>query len=198
MKQPASWYDSVYKEAEAYQTSYKNSLYLPIWAKILAGMREQGHIDILDLGCGPGQFAAFLHDNKISSYLGVDFSSVALDMARSLQLGPSFRFKQQDVTTADLAALSELPITCVVATEFLEHIEDDLSVLRRLPSLKRFYGSVPNFPYVSHVRHFKNEEAVYDRYSKELYDCTVETVKRTPFEPYEFFIVSGITKRFVE
>jgi hypothetical protein len=50
--------------------------------------------------------------------------------------------------------------------EFLEHVENDVEIVSRVKPGTRFYGTVPNFPYVSHVRHFLTEEQIRERYQR--------------------------------
>jgi len=62
----------------------------------------------------------------------------------------------------------------VICSEFLEHVEDDIEVLKKIRSGARFYGSVPNFPFESHVRHFNNKADVEDRYGFLFKDFCVD------------------------
>jgi len=62
-------------------------------------------------------------------------------------------------------------------TEFLEHIEHDLDVIRFIRPRTYFVGTVPNFPYVSHVRHFQD----CDEVTSPDYSPTREIDQRRPF-----------------
>jgi hypothetical protein len=53
----------------------------------------------------------------------------------------------------------------VVCLEMLEHIEDDLSIIKRIPSGTWILFSVPSYDYKSHVRHFASMGEVYKRYN---------------------------------
>jgi hypothetical protein len=63
----------------------------------------------------------------------------------------------------------------VVTTEFLEHVEADLEILSRIPTGVRVLGTVPNFPFVSHVRHFKDVDSVEERYAPSFRSLRVDT-----------------------
>ena len=75
----------------------------------------------------------------------------------------------------------------VISLEFLEHVDGDMSVLRRIRQGKRFYGSVPNFPYESHVRHFLDCRQVAERYGPLF----------TGFRVDEFLADGGARKYFL-
>jgi len=61
----------------------------------------------------------------------------------------------------------------VITTEFLEHVDGDLEVIRQIYSGSRFLATVPNFPYVSHVRHFNDSGEVMRRYEGLFEDFSV-------------------------
>jgi 2-polyprenyl-3-methyl-5-hydroxy-6-metoxy-1,4-benzoquinol methylase len=156
----ASWYDDVYKLNTDYLGHYTQSRYYFIWSVICDRFLRSGLKLILDLGCGPGQFASLLSDKGIYNYCGLDYSKVAIALAQ--QQSPLHKFIQTDILQSD--ALKVADYDCVVALEFLEHIEQDIQILQRIKSGTKFYGTVPNFPYISHVRHFNNKQEVRSRY----------------------------------
>jgi 2-polyprenyl-3-methyl-5-hydroxy-6-metoxy-1,4-benzoquinol methylase len=55
--------------------------------------------------------------------------------------------------------------TCL---EVLEHLEDDLALVKRIPPGFLFIASVPNSPSVAHVRTFPTVGSVFERYGREL------------------------------
>jgi trans-aconitate methyltransferase len=142
---------------------------------------------MLDIGCGPGQLAAFLRDRGLTEYVGLDFSSKRIEWARSSV--PEVRFELTDVYESDL--LESLSYNTVICTEFLEHVERDLEVLHRLRSGARFIGTVPNFGGGSHVRHFRDAGEVSNRYGSCFEVLRVETFSM-PQRNLQHFLLDGI------
>jgi trans-aconitate methyltransferase len=189
MKQPAEWYDAVYATPGHYRQGYAASPYLPIWREILRRMQAHQDASVVDLGCGPGQFARLLYDNGIKDYRGLDFSQEAIAVAR--RVCPELTFEVADLTLPGWEdALG--PCTTVVATEFLEHIDEDVELLERIPKGKRVYLTVPDFMCGSHVRCFPQPADVTKRYSPLFTQSSVTALKRTTQEPYVFYLFEGI------
>ncbi len=86
---------------------------------------------------------------------------------------PYFDFLVVDLTQSDILQTSAYD--CIVTLEFLEHVEFDLEVIRRIRPGTKFFATVPNFPYESHVRHFANESEVKERYQPFFSEFTVDT-----------------------
>ncbi len=78
----------------------------------------------------------------------------------------------------------------MVTTEFLEHVEEDLSVIGKVRSGAHFIGTVPNFPYISHVRHFDNVDQVNERYGSCF--CDLRIVEIFGVQPdSKFYLMDG-------
>src|SRR5262249_55953579 len=103
---------------------------------------------------------AFLLDQGVAAYAGLDFSREAIDLAR--RAAPRGEFMIGDARSSGIYV--EFDHDAVICTEVLEHIEDDLLVVSRFLPGKRCLGTVPNFPYESHVRHFRDAGEVASRY----------------------------------
>jgi hypothetical protein len=86
---------------------------------------------------------------------------------------PEYRFVVADVFETDV--FSTFPYDAVISLEFLEHVERDLDVIRRVRPGARFLGTVPNFPWDSHVRHFRDADEVRGRYGEFFTDFRVDT-----------------------
>ncbi len=154
------WYNQTYRNTEEYRRHYTGSIYYFMWTVIADRLVRIGARSVLDIGCGPGQLASFLRDKGIPRYLGIDLSEEAITLARSVC--PEYIFRAVNVFETDV--LEKCDYDEVIALEFLEHVQDDTGVLQRIPKGRRFIGSVPNFPYISHVRHFSDCQEVEDRY----------------------------------
>jgi len=158
----ATYYDhTCYNGAtDEYTVHYSASRYLPVWESICERIPKGARI--LEVGCGPAQFAQMLLDKEIpDDYVGFDFSVAAIALARKNL--PGRRVEVGDARTTDLFAAVDYDT--VVCTEVLEHIVEDVPVLERIPRGKQVLATVPDFDYVSHVRFFANAGEVRDRYA---------------------------------
>ena len=184
----ADWYDNAYAKSQSYHSHYSQSCYYFSWTVIADRLLRAGKPRVLEIGCGPGQMAAMLYDQGITEYVGLDFSPTAIKMAtRNV---PSFRFVVDDARNSKI--YEEFDYDIVVCTEVLEHIEDDLIVVSRFLPDTRCICTVPNFPYDSHVRHFKNAGEVQRRYSIFFHQLEVRTLKGTRSPDEEFFLLDGV------
>jgi 2-polyprenyl-3-methyl-5-hydroxy-6-metoxy-1,4-benzoquinol methylase len=186
-EQPAGWYDAVFSESPHYDVHYTKTAYYSLWCVIVDRLRQQRAARVLEVGCGTGQFAEMLYDEGIASYLGFDFSEVAVRLAKKRV--PQYMFLVADALNTDI--FKSYQCDAIVCTEVLEHIEDDLRVVARFPSGCRCLCTVPNFPYVSHVRHFDNANAVAERYSSFFDDFSVTTLRGVRGESERFFLMDG-------
>ncbi|HET8635445.1 MAG TPA: class I SAM-dependent methyltransferase [Acidobacteriaceae bacterium] len=166
----ASWYDASFDANDAWRSHYSESEYYFLWT-VIADRIERAKIEsILEIGCGPTQLACLLKDKGIRKYHGFDFSARRIEQAK--QVCPEFKFSLQDAFQTDL--FTTVDYDAVICTEFLEHVEKDIEALKRIRSGARFYGTVPNFPFTSHVRHFGSEDEVRSRYSRCFSDLRVD------------------------
>jgi 2-polyprenyl-3-methyl-5-hydroxy-6-metoxy-1,4-benzoquinol methylase len=186
VEQSAEWYDDAYSNPKTtYHEHYTQSIYYFIWTVIVDRTPETA--SVLEIGCGPGQLAAFLNDRGVAQYKGFDFSSQAIAMAK--ELVPSLEFHIADALTTDL--LDDNDYDLVICTEVLEHIEADIEVLNRIRPGTRCIITVPNFPYPSHVRHFNNKIEVSDRYGKHFTSFRVNKFLKDP-DKLCYFLLDGI------
>lgn len=160
VEQPAEFYDATFDKCDHWKQHYCASHYYPLWTVIADRIRRAGVKSVLDIGCGPGQVACLLRDNGVPRYHGLDFSAARITQARSVC--GEYEFVQADVYKDDL--LEVLDYDCLLTMEFLEHVERDLDVLRRVRPGVFVLATVPNFPAAGHVRKFENCDAVHERY----------------------------------
>ena len=116
---------------------------------------------IIDLGCGIGYFAKVINDLGYKKYLGIDFSDTVLQHARE-------NVKEFGYVMCNLNSSKARKIfsrnKIFTAVESLEHIQNDLTILKGLPKNSCVIGSVPNSICAGHVRSFKGIEDVVKRY----------------------------------
>jgi SAM-dependent methyltransferase len=185
---PVAWYDEAYVGCQAYDCPYYESRYYFLWLLVADRLRRAGVRRVLDIGCGAGQFAALLRDQGIRDYVGVDFSKTAIAMAQRQH--PHGRFVVADARTT--ALYDEFDHEAIVCTEVLEHIEEDLVVVARFKPGVRCICTVPSFPYVSHVRHFRDAGEVAGRYRDYFQDLDVMTIASNDSLSNRYFLLDGV------
>ena len=183
----SDYYDAMYSVTERYHCHYADSPYFSLWCVLVDHVKPADARCVLDIGCGPGQLAAFLRDRGLRDYVGIDFSGESIRYARSNC--PAFKFVCADVFTSDLFTTVDYDV--VISTEFLEHVEKDLEVLDRIRPGTRFFGSVPNFPNPAHVRHFNSAEEVCARYASRFTNFKVDNVLFGS-GGMQFFLLEGV------
>ena len=184
----ADWYDRAYTDVQTYHDHYARSSYYPLWAVIVDRVRRDKLRRILEIGCGPGQLAAFLLEQAVESYVGLDFSPKAIGMARRAVTGG--HFVVDDARTSKI--YTEFDYDAIICTEVLEHIQDDLLVVSRFQPGTRCLCTVPNFPYTSHVRHFRDGAEVASRYGRFFRDVDVMTFRSQTAEDVLYFLLDGV------
>lgn len=190
----AAWYDGAYSGASAdYLLPYSDSAYLPVWEEICSRITPGSHV--LEIGCGPGQLARMLHDRGIpGSYVGFDFSPAGVALARNNLVGGEFHIA--DARSSDL--VTDRNYDTAICTEVLEHIKEDLKVLRRVRGGAQILATVPDFDYESHVRHFASKEAVLERYGS-MFESLEVSAHHHANDPGgdrgTLFLIDGIKKR---
>lgn len=177
---PAEWYDERFPTSKSYLGPVQDSPFHGVWMATMVEVirvRRQGGI-LVDLGCGPGQLSEYAP--SCYDYRGYDFSKVALEMARR-ERNPECSFTLWDAKT-DPVPRGDI----YVATEFLEHIEPDLAVLRGIPRGKPIVASLPMRDSKGHVRFFPTDNDVRKRYSGLL-----DVVRLVSLLPLNSFILVG-------
>jgi SAM-dependent methyltransferase len=183
----SAWYNRDYRETTAYHSHYTASRYYFIWTVIADRLLRAGVSSVLDIGCGAGQIASFLRDRGLPRYFGLDLSEEAVRRAK--RLCPEYDFLAMSVFETDVIETHDYD--AAISLEFLEHVEEDIGVLRRIPQGRRFIGSVPNFPYVSHVRHFAAADEVAGRYGALFEEFRVDTFLEDD-KGIKFFLFEGL------
>jgi len=177
-----SAYNKIYKCSTKYRCHYTKSPYYPLWLASLKYISD----NIIELGCGTGQFAQIFGDNPNISYIGVDFSEEAINQARLRN--PSMKFMCNDICSIDISQYDT-----IIAFEVLEHIKDDLGILERMKPGQRIVFSVPDYMSENHYRCFKSEDEIYLRYQLlDIYNIEeFELVKNKFNDVNTLFLVYG-------
>ena len=187
-------YDKMYKEGgagAAYHKHYTKSHYYNSWKKAMKYLYLLPRdADILEVGCGVGQFANMLFDNGFHNYHGIDYAEEAIRLAK--QNNPQ-RAALFTASNAFHDPLLEQQHDLVIMFEILEHIQDDLELLGRLPAGTRVLFSVPNFTDPTHVRTFADEATVRSRFSTVL-DIVDVTASEINGPRYTLFYALGTVK----
>lgn len=156
---PAEFYDQLLTDQDTLSLApLERSPWLPLYqqaaALIQAGAR------VVELGCGTGRFARLLDDRgDLASYVGIDFSTAAIAEARRYNTGGAAAFVVGDLRTIPIPAAD-----VYVTLEVLEHLDDDLGLLARLPAGAAVVLSVPSYDSDAHVRVFPGLRDVAGRY----------------------------------
>lgn len=166
----SNWYDASFDAGGTSACHYTGSEYYFLWSVMVDRIQRTAAKSILEIACGSGQLASLIQDKAACKYIGFDFSQTRVEFARKAY--PSLSFLQQDAFQTDLFTTCDYDT--VVCTEFLEHVEEDTVVLNKIRKGSRFYGTVPNFGFTSHVRHFDNQDEVRSRYASYFRDLRVD------------------------
>ncbi len=181
------YYNKVFDELEMFHVHYTSSPYYGVWTVILDRIRHIRKGSILEIGCGTGQLAWALYDSNLANdYLGFDFSEVAIKYAR--RLCPKLKFIVANALETDLYATFNYDI--IISTEFLEHVELDIDVIKSIRAGATFIGSVPNYPFRSHIRHFSDIMEVINRYSE--YFTSFKVIPIRVYETKIIYLFQGV------
>jgi 2-polyprenyl-3-methyl-5-hydroxy-6-metoxy-1,4-benzoquinol methylase len=183
----ADYYDETFKLKKQLKIHYTKAFHYPLWAVVADRVRQLQTQSVLDMGCGPGQMASLFWDIGIPRYLGLDFSASQIDYAR--KICPEYQFVVADAFATNL--IEDHPYDTFLATEFLEHIEDDVEIVKRIRPGAHVVISVPNFPHPAHVRWFNCIQEVADRYQPYLQSLEVSEL-RINQRGRRFFILQGV------
>lgn len=184
MEQPRTYYDTKFKTSAEFQKPGSKSVYIPVWREVLNVIQVNKIKKVLDLGCGPGQFAQYAFSIIPDlDYTGIDFSPEAIKMAKAKNTIGKF-------SCADIFKVANTEHTkydAVLLLEVLEHLNNDLQLLSSIQN-KLLICTVPNFPSVSHVRHFKTIADVRDRYAQVI---NITHTAQVSIKKNTFFLFCG-------
>lgn len=167
----------------------EKSPWLGVYAQA-ADFLSTGAGPIADVGCGTGRLARLLWLRGERSYWGIDVSPKRIAEAR--RYVPDLWFDVGDVY--DPATRERLGgFKRVVALEILEHIDDDLGVLKAVAPGSLVVFSVPTYDSAAHVRRFESVGDAVKRYSQLIHlepaHAAVLPLARKPHK--QIFVLAG-------
>lgn len=149
-------------------------MYLPLYETAASFLPVPDKCNtIVDLGSGVGHFARVLFNRGYVGYIGIDFAPVMIEKARK-QL-PEATFILDNLRSERVHKLIQSYDTFILL-ETLEHIEKDLSVVESIPSNSLVILSAPDYDDPGHVRCFRDEQQVINRYEMNLKFLNSRTV----------------------
>ena len=165
--------NSMEEELEILESSFLP--WLKIKAKLIHSLLTGRKI--LEVGCGTGNLLQFLYDDKVE-LSGSDYSDIYLSKAR--EKNPKIKFFKADLLQKKSWIHLENEFDSVIASEVIEHIEDDLEALNTIHKILKPDGilvlTVPAFN--SLYSSLDKKIGHYRRYSKKSI-CNV--VKKAGF-----------------
>lgn len=160
-----AYYDAIFI------TGGKNKLYhraplgrtedLDMWRAVIGEIGAEH--PIVEFGCGTGQFAQLALESGLLYKYGIDFSPEAVRQCKKRLPPAEDKFILANLYSPHCYACIE-PEEVVVMLEVLEHLAKDFFVLENLPFGVKVVFSVPGFGGQSHVRKFRTESEIEDRY----------------------------------
>lgn len=194
----SGYYDNVFKVSTKYSKQpeeIKN--YYTSWKYSYNKIKNNNIKYVIDIGCGPGHQAVVLKNLNID-YLGIDFSTVAIEQSKNkLNNNSNFNFECVDALKfnyIEYLKLNNINIDdlIILSFEFLEHIVGDIDLLKKLPSNCKFCFGVPNYDSKGHVRYFISRQHIIDRYGKYL---NIEKIIENKLNTNSIiYIIEGTTK----
>jgi len=142
-----------------------SSYWVNLYNKAIELLPPSINIKIAELGCGPGLFAEFLYKKGYENYWGVDFSKKVVELAK--ERVPSYKFKVGNLCDKNIQK-EFVNHNVFIIIETLEHITNDLSIIKAIPKEGKIIISVPNRNDPAHVRYFKSIEQVRNRYTSDI------------------------------
>jgi SAM-dependent methyltransferase len=173
---PRSWYEAQYADVRHEMLDPEQKAAKLIWLPALSLARGR----VLDIGCGLGHIAHYVR----CGYIGIDYSEEAVRLAK-LTYGALGLFEVAQVPPLPEGYLYDTALML----EMLEHVYEDLEVLRAVPVGKRVVLSVPNYWTEGHCRWFSTPAQVLDRY-KPLIDYSA--LRTSAAGNNRWWIVAGV------
>lgn len=144
--------------------------------------------NVLEVGAGFGFTAKkIIEELKLSVYTVYEFSSAMLHLRGLMSsLNRSCKVNLMWQTFENIKDANTFD--CIIALEVFEHICWDLDFIGKLAPGTKVFFSVPSKAAKLHVRHFENDDEIYERYDMLL------DIKKIEFVPHKWRCVSSVVK----
>jgi SAM-dependent methyltransferase len=152
------YYNKLFGRKLKYKCPPWQSSHIPIWQAALELVRDAPCI--YDLGCGTGQFAQLANHEGITGW-GVDFSPTAINIAWERNLNWQFKVMDLREWIPPVHPPHGMVYTCL---ETLEHLQDDLTLVSKIPTDSTLVFSLPTGRDPAHFRWFDEPWDVRERY----------------------------------
>ena len=182
----ADFYSSIKKDMLKSEHKYKE-----LFESVVTMLPENKITSVLDLGCGIGSLVPFLNTSGYTNYLGVDFAS-NLTLAASLRFS-EYRFITDDISSKVVSKMMS-KYSVIICLEVLEHMKNDLELIKSLPSEKPFIFSVPTVMSKGHVRCFASQDEVVARYQEFLLFDKNKTIMKLG-KPHHLMFLNKTTRK---
>ncbi len=182
----SSFYSGIKKDMLKSEHKYKE-----LFESVVKMLPAEKEATILDLGCGVGGLVPFLKEAGYKNYLGIDFSS-ELVMTASSRFS-DYKFITENISSK-FAKKAMTKYSVVICLEVLEHITDDLEIVKCLPADKIFIFSVPTVMSSGHVRCFANPDEVVSRYKEFLNFVEKKTIMKLGKPHHLMFLNKTVRK----
>jgi len=170
-------YDEVFQHSDKYKQHYKNIAYYPIWNYIVKNLNKD--CKYVDIGCGPGHFGHMMFDNGFKNFIGIDFSTIAINIAK--ELVPSYSWVEGDLRQMNFDTYTDYDF---VSIKSFEHLDNDIEIIKRLPK-NNITFSVPNYWSPNHYRVYPDENFILDYYKDVM---KIDNIVRFVMRKYDKFI----------
>lgn len=165
---PVEFYEAAMGEGSLAMLPLEDSPWLPVYTEVAGWLL--GNEPLVDLGCGTGRFAvACCEAGHDGGYTGIDFSPSVVIEAVGYITSVAPDYPVDELYVSDLRDWhppdERSSSTTYVCLEVLEHLDEDVRLVERIPGGHRFLFSVPNYGSAAHVRRFPSPESVWARYS---------------------------------
>ena len=176
----AAWYDAAYAEYPPYADTPMKAMYQKA-ARLIPRSAP-----VVDLGCGSGYLASALDElgTYIGDYVGLDYSPVAIDMARACFQNRQliiaefekfnenrYNFYTEDLRNWEPRVSNDTHKTIFTCFEVLEHLDSDTDLVALVPARSRFIFSVPNYWSRSHIRTYDSVGMAFNRFPQLKYNA---------------------------